>query len=124
LTAIRAPRRLALQDFEERLCPFEPPLSAVGESVPLKLGDDRSICAHRTAGVDVDRTFVSALHIGGRTSCVLLVARPVLRRFAAGQTPGEGPRATRISGIANALNGRQQSQPRGRHVGVAALRHG
>jgi hypothetical protein len=24
----------------------------VGESIPLKLGDDRSICAHRTAGVD------------------------------------------------------------------------
>jgi hypothetical protein len=31
----------------------------------------------RTAGVDVDRTFVRALNIGGRTSCVLLEQTPI-----------------------------------------------
>jgi hypothetical protein len=55
---------------------------------------------------------------------VLSVARPVLRRFAAGQMPGEGPGATGICGVANAFDGLQQSQTRRRHVSVAALRHG
>src|SRR5271167_456949 len=70
LTAIRAPRRLALQDFAERLCPFEPPLSAVGESVPLKRGDDRSICAHLTAEVGRVETWPGGNFGGSRTGFI------------------------------------------------------
>jgi NAD(P)-dependent dehydrogenase (short-subunit alcohol dehydrogenase family) len=75
--------------------------------------------------VDVSDAF--AVQNGTKKSTVPRVgsaARPVMRRFAAGQMRGERPGATRIWRVPNALNGRQQSEPRGRHMGVAALRHG
>jgi hypothetical protein len=41
VTAIRLPRRLALQDFEERLCPFEPRLAAGEHAADFEVGDGR-----------------------------------------------------------------------------------